>query len=421
MRASAARRRAQNPWKRRKPAGPRGDSAPAAGDIVADSEWLGLHVRVIRDEGKFDQYIGTQGTVQAVNLRNGEPRALVVTDGDKQGKGVFYIRTSTENLVKTIDDNGKTPPIAAVDHHRALSTEEAQTFLKQLNCFENQSHLESVVPGQMIELQTVSAGLLEIQRRFDNPEVVFFNPAECIGLLREPAAPDEAGFAQEQVDLRNIVARMGGARLLCAVIHSAGHYTAVTAQRDSLTSPWGVPEHSDSLANVDALKALSSGRAASTNLCAHLGLPAPVHLTPQPHQEDGWSCGLWAMRFIEEQLRESRGEPEEICPSTIPLCLTRVNKFIAAVKAAATPPAGGAPEAAAAMILPSGQIRRLHSEMPVGPATSMDEALMRATMCPCRPRASDGFKGCAREKCMGQWFELHRLKKRFKPEKIPAS
>ena len=50
-------------------------------------------------------------------------------------------------------------------------------------------------------------------------------------------------------------------------------------------------------------------------------------------QKDGWSCGLWSIRWIERSLRERRGEGRSPPPSLKAL-LDRGNQFIEKIKEA---------------------------------------------------------------------------------------
>ena len=51
------------------------------------------------------------------------------------------------------------------------------------------------------------------------------------------------------------------------------------------------------------------------------------------YQKDGWSCGLWATRYIERSLRERRGEGR-LPPASVHDMVVRSNEFIDKIKAA---------------------------------------------------------------------------------------
>ena len=120
---------------------------------------------------------------------------------------------------------------------------------------------------------------------------------------------------------------------------------------------------------------------------------------------------MWALRYIEEQLRQHRNEPFQISPSTIGLVRARVNKFIGFLHG--KPTLGMLMMDASRVPGYDAKIsRRGAAEMPVDEPHSLEEALERSKRCGCTARKSDGFKGCAKMSCMGAYFELYRLKRR---------
>ena len=112
-------------------------------------------------------------------------------------------------------------------------------------------------------------------------------------------------------------------------------------------------------------------------------------------QPDGWSCGLWCLKWIEMDLRYDRGEaPSHISTQVI---AKRVNHFIDKVKdKAKIAPAASLPPVPAALEPPAPKWE--------GPKhATLEDALDAAVKCKkCLPTKL-GTKGCS--SCMGEWFE----------------
>ena len=376
----------------------------AAGDspsdpVVPDSPFNGKHVRIVQDDGLYDRDVGRQGIVQEVRVAsNGVERALILTDGD----AVAYVSASLQCVVLTSTDAEKTPPAPAALDYRSFPVEQRATWQAELNVTAALDNLEIIALGQLVELQTIAAGLLEMAARLSGADVYILTPAETTSFTDASNEGDmqEGQLAQYQVILARVRSKLDECRLVLAAIHQPGHYTALAARRPTLEDGWTVIQ-SDSL--PPSLDTVLYGQ----RVTEKLGLPQPTLREPQPRQRDGWSCGLWALRFVEEQWRQHRNEPLQLYPSPLGVVRARVDRSVSFVR-------GTAPIAAAAGE-PSydGKIvRRGAAEMPNYEPLSLAEALERAKACPCVARKSDGFKGCSKTTCMGHWFELYRLKRR---------
>ena len=136
-----------------------------------------------------------------------------------------------------------------------------------------------------------------------------------------------------------------------AVVHSVGprHYTLLQADRNECGG-W-------QCLYMDSLKVPSeSARNMAQTFAGKAGLgpvPAPGN---GRFQSDGWSCGLYCIHFIEESVRQFRGEPLIRTSVALTDIIARTNKFMLAVQQAkfedvsgsARLPDSGPPAAAAA-------------------------------------------------------------------------
>ena len=123
---------------------------------------------------------------------------------------------------------------------------------------------------------------------------------------------------------------------------------------------------------------------------------------------DAWSCGLWATRWIERDLREIRGEGRQV-PDSITDACARGNEWIQKLQDASDNDAAKAKAKAKA----KGKAKSTKSASKH--AASLDaetehpnfEAAMKAaaSCTKCEPQ-KDGAKGC--RACMGEHFEAMR-------------
>ena len=177
------------------------------------------------------------------------------------------------------------------------------------------------------------------------------------------------------------------------------HYTYLKVIRD----PSGHRvEYKDSLSH-----SVPSCEAWAKQILVNVGLEGfvdEVTASNKVFQRDNWSCGLWVLRWIEQDLRARRGERPMPAPAVLGI-RNRVNAFIAKIiEKAASPldsekPKPKEPE----------KPKSKKPEKPEGPKfDTLDEALEAAHKCTkCLPTKM-GTKGCA--VCMGEWFEKVRMK-----------
>ena len=145
-------------------------------------------------------------------------------------------------------------------------------------------------------------------------------------------------------------------------------------------------------------------------------VPEPSNRETKDYQEDGWSCGLHVLKWIEQDLRQTRGEPR-LPPATLTDIRVRVNVFIEMIKTAIDAEgydeerkeaARAAAKAAAAK--EKKQNKKTHDEEEAKKVAvtakfaNLEEALQAAHDCTsCYYSTQWLTKGCTR--CMGYWFE----------------
>ena len=146
-----------------------------------------------------------------------------------------------------------------------------------------------------------------------------------------------------------------------------------------------------------------TSRAAATRLLKNLHLaeecPDPSNIAVQV---DGWSCGIWVLRWIEREIRAIMGEPR-MPPTSIHEVLRRGNDFIIKLQPKAKAKAKAKAEPVTAAKPKELKIYELGHE-------TFDLAIKAGLECTkCLP-TKHGTKGC--RSCMGEHFELIRQRSR---------
>ena len=125
-----------------------------------------------------------------------------------------------------------------------------------------------------------------------------------------------------------------------AVVHSQGppHYTLL--ERTS------GPDGQYQLRYFDSLRQFSeNGRIKAQVFSDQCGWgPVPVPCNKR-FQDDQWSCGLWALQFVEESVRRHREEPVVVPVVSVSALLARVNKSIDSLAAHRPSPDDPVPQA----------------------------------------------------------------------------
>ena len=385
------------------PAGaPAAATAPATGEAEAapadapDHAMMGQAVRVTSENARED-WIGQTGVVTKVTqIANNPAQLMILTDEDAQGRRV-QVMNLPETYVQIGRGDVSSVKPAKLSYHE-FGPIQRQAARWSILGNEPSNSLEEVQPGQMLEQSTMNALIVELTSRLPDTDLYVIWPTEATA-LGHPDEPDES----IRLQLATVSSRLQWYLHVAIFAYWPQHYTLVVAQRpvleteDGQPAPW-IIQYYDPLPIVSQSNYLAAQRVARRIgvLPEDSPLPAPSN---NRFQKDGWSCGLWCIRFWEEAIRQRLGEPRT---PVMPLSLlwTRGNAFIDKIKKArADPPKPKAPAAPAAP---------KPKEPPVQ-HPSLQAALHAAHQCTkCRPTMA-GTKGCS--VCMGQWFDHIRQKR----------
>ena len=348
-----------------------------------EHEWLKKNVRVVaecEDEGRA-------GLVTNVYRYNNG-------DADEHLKcnilsecGVFC--TSIEHLEE--DVFGKPKPIDfKLDYRRIKAPKRAAIRHTLEGTDEN---LEMIKAGTMIEQSTVAAILTEMELRLTPKDTKIVIPSVCTAWTFEEPPADHGGEVEASKKEHQT------ARHVFFLLWSEPprHYTMIYVRNEKGEKHRHI-EYKDSLKGGSA-----AARLAGTRLLRNLELIGPTEECPAPsntrHQADGWSCGLWASRWVERQLRENLGE-QRLPPTSLGQMTARANEFMAKIKSA-----GGVKEKA------EDKSEKLHREYKtVEPDhDTFEKALEAAVTCTKCVFTKAGTKGC--RACMGEHFESIRQRR----------
>jgi len=344
---------------------------------VLDSPWLNDTVRTVSPD--LPQFMLDRTFKVTAVMRDQTTGQLELQLADVHNLSVAYC--FSEQAISTSEDQGKTAPGPGSLNYRVFKGAARQRAREQLG---SREHIEQAVLGQLMEAGSVFAGMLELTIRLPAPAVLLLGPASVVSVA-EMADGSEAQAAA----LAQCRSEVDQAQCICAAVHADGpsHYTFLFAQRHG--PDWQV-QYMDPLPEPSA-----NSLAKATTVLAKLGLgqcPAPSN---RRFQQDGWSCGLWCIQFMEESLRQYRGEPLHIGPVSLRELAARLNRFIQCMNELAVPlpPVPAAP-------LP---LVPVPSAEPVATSTfTFEAAVLAAQSCSkCRT------KGCAQ--CMKQWFVPKRM------------
>jgi hypothetical protein len=235
-----------------------------------------------------------------------------------------------------------------------------------------------------------------MQYRFGSSldKVVLVPPSVCSALADEgPLHLDHGG------EMQAFVERVDSAEHVVFVIHSEGpsHYTFLRTSKNA--------EGARAVEFKDSIRGgTGTSSVAARNILVKLSLVPEDFAMPEPanklFQADGWSCGLWVMRWIEHFLREMRGEatlPYERFSEVIP----RVNEFISKIVNATSKATAQAKAKAKALAKTGTKGEPVYD--------TFEKALWAALKCTKCVTTKFGTKGC--RGCMGEWFEEMRLNK----------
>ena len=187
-------------------------------------------------------------------------------------------------------------------------------------------HVDLIEQGVFLELGTVEAMMHEIEVRVGIPsDSVVIPPAQALVIIQ--GGIDDLSQCEEE---RRWAETIRAAKTLYIVMLSSNpnHYTYLEVTRGEADDHKIV--YKDSLAF-----AAESKRASAKALLEKLDLVTEsfqgTTRINETFQQDEWSCGIWAARWLEQSLREARGEARQ-APASLGICVTRANEFIQKLK-----------------------------------------------------------------------------------------
>ena len=356
----------------------------AKGTNVTDSEYNDKFVRVVAEvpeQGRTGHVCNVYASKLTAEYR------LHVMDGGENG-GTFTVSSKDVVVESSVGKKIEMAPFKI--NYRTVSMATRLAIHGRLVGSED-GNLERLVKNVTIEQTSLSALLHELRTRFKTgPEIRIFEPSVSTVYSYEPGGDDHGGenvkFSDELLASKHVFFVVWAA--------SPSHYTYIYTRKPEGDEPRLV-EYKDSLK-----PAADTSRAAATRLLRNLKLaeecPEPCN---RAFQSDGWSCGLWTVRWIERQLREIAGEPRMKPPSIMDV-FGRGQEFIDKVKLAK--PKATKPKAKS--------VAKVYKN-PEPTFATLEEALTAAHKCTkCLPTKAL-TKGC--RQCMGEWFE-HIRQKGFK-------
>ena len=195
------------------------------------------------------------------------------------------------------------------------------------------NNLELIKTGTTLEQSTVAAICKELELRFECDK--------ANTLIVVPSIATIWGLAEVHEDHGGEVAKF------MVKVHETQHVFFVLWSEPPIHYSYlyvkniaGQPRH---IEFKDSLPG-EAARTVCTRTLRNLKLIEPHQEAPplsnKSRQSDGWSCGLWASRWIERQLRENRGEAR-LVPTSFAEMRTRTNEFISKLTEAKGPRTDG--------------------------------------------------------------------------------
>ena len=383
---------------------------------VPDSPWEGVQVRTVDD--KLQTCFLNRTWAVTLVQQNQTTGVLHFQLADAK-MAVAYCTES--QIVRTSDDIGKTQCGPSALDYRLFKKVQREQTAAQLSRDANLIQF-----GHLIEGQSLAYAVKELEIRLP--------AAGCRIVLSEEAAA-VCAMADDQDELAVVRSELDKYSRVLVLLHSyaPAHYTLLQAVTDASGR---VLQYWDSLPCFS-----KSAHAVAASFCAKLQWQAPPEPCNGRFQPDGWSCGLYSMHFMEEAVREHRGEPLIRKPVNIKDLLTRINKFISQVQphlpaaAVAAPATSSSSTATAASAAASVASLQKIAEAALEAVPTLDSAPAPSVSEPARPvifgaagmgpDASDPewtsdmavaaaalhskcrYKGCTQ--CMRGWFIPRKL------------
>ena len=275
-------------------------AAKAKGTQITDSEYNEKLVRVVSEipeQGRCGRVASVYATEKPDEFR------LHVLDESESG-GTYTV--SSNDVVVESGAAKKLELVPFKLNYRTVS-KPARMAIYDALIGSTEAELERLVKNITIEQTSLSALLHELRTRFKpGPEIRIFEPSVCTVYSHEAVGDDHGGendkFAEDLLAIKHI--------FFVIWSENPSHFTYIYTRKPEGDEPRLI-EFKDSLKLPP-----ETSRKAATSLLRNLKL---AEKCPEPcnrmFQTDGWSCGLWTVRWIERQLREIAGEPRMKPPS----------------------------------------------------------------------------------------------------------
>ena len=378
------------------PVDAKAEAAPVDAEID-DHPLLKKDIRVV-NEAAGTTLIGRAGQVvrafEVTEASGAKWTRLAVSEALAGGKAKHFFANS-EHVQETALD-GQVEPMGALLDFRKLKGDLLAETIQTLDLDKHPENLEAPEHGQCLEHSSVRAGLLELELRFQDVECKLVPPQVALALSNYASEQDLGGeteaFHKQLASSKHVI--------LVVWSEPPAHYTYLELYEDANGGPEGYRvTYKDSLE-----KPSQEGLQRAARILKTLGFRESAESlrpssAPQGYQRDGWSCGLWVLKWIETRLREVRGEPRLPDPS-IEESLKKVGTFIAKLKRKAQPQpkAKSAPKAKA----------KPRAKPKLAEHETLEEALQAGLRCTKCVATTKGTKGC--RACVGEWFEGIRLR-----------
>ena len=379
------------------PVDAKAEAAPVEAEID-DHPLLNKSIRVV-NEAAGTRLIGRAGQVvkafEVTEASGAKWTRLAVSEALARGKAKHFFANS-EHVQETALD-GEVKPMGTLLDFRTVTRYLLDKTIQTLGLDKHPENLEAPAPDQYLEHSTVRAGLLELELRFQDVECKLVPPQVALALSDYASEKDLSGqteaFHKQLASSKHVI--------LVVWSEPPAHYTYLELYEDASGGPEGYRvTYKDSLQEPSP-----QGLQRAARILKTLGFRASAESlrpssAPQAYQSDGWSCGLWVLKWIETRLREVRGEPRLPDPS-VEEYLRKVATFIAKLKQKAQKPQPEAKSAPKAKAKPRAKLKLAEHK-------TLEEALQAGLKCTKCVATTKGTKGC--RACMGERFEAIRLR-----------
>ena len=291
----------------------RSSAADAGLEALADSSYLGQQVRTV-DDHLQTCYLNREWTVQEVrqSKSTGELHLRLVDER----LAVGYATAS--QVVFVSEDANCTPAGPCQLNYKQFRRQQRQDVASQLS-----RDVEAAANGSLLLDSTLDWAVKEVECRLPTAGCLIVTSVEAAAIVNMDSQTSE-----QKQELALTISRLDAYSRVLVLLHSEApmHYTLL--QRVAVPGGGLQLKYWDSLQSPSA-----SAYRMAQQFCNQVGWGGPVPpVCNGRRQPDGWSCGLYCLHFLEEAVREHRGEPVVRTPVLLSVLTARINKFIKAVQ-----------------------------------------------------------------------------------------